>query len=149
VSGKNLKEEAEIIGEEFSTTVGIGKEEGGPTKFVGEIGRNKGFGDVLETREGGELGVGTECGQRAFQRRKAKKTLEAFADRRKNHSGSIAILTCGQGLKEIGVKGFWLGELGLTAEMKITEGAWGSEGKREMLVYRRAESKDVQKSNVS
>jgi hypothetical protein len=85
VSGKNLKEEAEIIGEEFRTTVGISKEEGGPTKFVGEIGCNKGFGDVLETRQGDELGVGTECGQRTFQWRKAKKALEAFTDRRKNH----------------------------------------------------------------
>jgi hypothetical protein len=51
-------------------------------------------------------------------------------------------------LKEIGLKGFWFGEFGLTAEMKITEELRVPKEKGAMLVNSRAESKDVQKSKV-
>jgi hypothetical protein len=80
-----LGKEAEDFSEFFRATIRFGDDEGRAAKFVGEIGGDKGFGDILQSGKANKVGIGTQFGQRAFQCREAKKRFETFTDCRKNH----------------------------------------------------------------
>ena len=80
-----MGKEAEDFSEFFRATIRFGDDEGRAAKFVGEIGGDKGFGDILQSGKANKVGIGTQFGQRAFQCREAKKRFETFTDCRKNH----------------------------------------------------------------
>jgi hypothetical protein len=56
---KYLEEEAETVGEGLSATIGIGDEESRAAEFVGEIGGDEGFGDLLQAGKSDQIAVGT------------------------------------------------------------------------------------------
>jgi len=56
-AGKNLGEEAEGFGELFGAAIGFGDEESGAAKFVGEVGGEERFGDVVKAGERDEVGI--------------------------------------------------------------------------------------------
>jgi hypothetical protein len=59
VTGKNLEEETEAVGKGLGAAVGVGDEEGWAAEFVGEIGGDEGFGDVLKAGKSDMVAVGT------------------------------------------------------------------------------------------
>jgi hypothetical protein len=59
MAGKYLEEETETVGEGLGAAIGVGDKKGWAAKFVGEVGGDEGFGDVLKAREGDEVAVGT------------------------------------------------------------------------------------------
>ncbi len=70
----------------FGAFVGFGDEVGGATKFVGDVGGDEGFGDVVEAGERDVIVAGTQCGERCVHRGMAQDAFEAFADGGEDHS---------------------------------------------------------------
>jgi hypothetical protein len=59
VAGEYLEEETETVSERLSAAIGIGDEEGWAAEFVGEVGGDECFGNVLQTGKRDKVGVGT------------------------------------------------------------------------------------------
>ena len=83
--GKNVGEKADGFGERFGAAIRIGDKKRGTAKFMGEIGREQSFRNVVKAGKRDVLRALTQSSQRPFHGRVAKHGIEAFANGRKNH----------------------------------------------------------------
>ena len=89
-AGEDAGEEAESFGEGFGAFVGFGDEVGGAAEFVGDVGGDEGFGDVVQAGERDVIAAGAQCGERCVHRRMAQDAFEAFADGGEDHSMRVS-----------------------------------------------------------
>ena len=53
-----MEEESETVGERLSAAIGVGDKKSRAAKFVGEVGGDQSFGDILQAGKSDEVAVG-------------------------------------------------------------------------------------------
>ena len=85
-AGKNVGEETDGIGKSFGAAVGVGDEESGAAEFVGEIGGEERFGNIVKAGQRNVLSAVAESTHGIFESGVAKKSVQTFANGRKDHA---------------------------------------------------------------